>query len=227
VFLAYAPRRAILSDLNPDLILAFTSVRNNPAQVVKKLYALHHRDSESAYYNVRELFNRGATDCLQAARFIYLNQTSFNGIYRVNRKGQYNVPYGFKPQPKIPGKQHLEAASRLLKRTTIKLADYKQVLADASQGDVIYLDPPYPPLNGTSYFTHYTKERFAKDEQIEVARIATTLRERGCTVIVTNADTPLIRKLYATWNVLEITRPRWVTSSCHKHQVVELIFTSY
>jgi len=109
VFLAYAPRRAILSDLNPDLIRAFTSVRNSPAQVAKKLCAMHRRDSESAYYNVRALFNCGGPDCLQAARFIYLNQTSFNGIYRVNREGQYNVPYGFKSQPTIPGKQHLES----------------------------------------------------------------------------------------------------------------------
>jgi DNA adenine methylase len=227
VFFAYTPRRAILSDLNPDLTLAFTSVRNHPVEVVKKLYALHHRDSESTYYNVRTLFNGGGPDSLQAARFIYLNQTSFNGIYRVNKQGHYNVPYGFKLQPKIPGKQHLEAASRLLKHATIKLGDYKRVLADAYQGDVVYLDPPYPPLNGTSYFTHYTKERFANDDQIEVARIANSLRARGCTVVVTNADTPLIRKLYASWSVSETTRPRWIKSSCHKHRVVELIFTSY
>jgi DNA adenine methylase len=155
-----------------------------------------------------------------------LNQTCFNGIYRVNRQGQYNVPYGFKTQPKIPGKRELEAASCLLRNATIKLADYKHVLSDASAGDVVYLDPPYPPLNGTSYFTHYTKERFATDDQIEVAKTAQALRELGCTVIVTNADTPLIRELYSNWNVSEITRPRWVTSSCHKHRVVELILTS-
>lgn len=227
VFFAFAPRRAILSDLNPDLVRTFISVRNDPVGVLKKLYALHHRDSESAYYNIRRLFNGGGPDRLQAARFIYLNRTSFNGIYRVNEQGQYNVPYGFKPQPKIPGKRELEAVSRLLKRATIKLADYREVLADASAGDVVYIDPPYPPLNGTSYFTHYTKERFADEDQIEVAKTARSLRRRGCTVVVTNADTPLIRKLYSTWNVSEITRHRWVTSSCHKHRVVELIFTSH
>lgn len=227
VFLAYAPQRAVLSDLNPDLIHTFTSVRNDPADVVKKLYALHHRNSEDSYYRVRKQFNGGGSASLQAARFIYLNQTSFNGIYRVNRQGQYNVPYGFKPEPNIPGKRELEAASVLLKRATITLADYKQVLSDAADDDVVYLDPPYPPLNGTSYFTHYTKERFASEEQIEVAQTADALRGRGCTVIVTNADTPLIRKMYSRWNVSEITRPRWVTSSCHKHRVVELIFTSY
>ena len=225
VFLAYAPPRAVLSDLNPDLIRAFTSVRECPEEVVKKLYAFRHRDSDANYYRVRTRFNNGGDECLQAARFIYLNQTSFNGIYRVNNQGLYNVPYGYKLEPNIPGKKELAAASQLLKGADIKLADFKQVLTDAKRGDVIYLDPPYPPLNGTSFFTHYTKERFADEDQIEVARTANSLRERGCSVVITNADTTLIRELYATWTMSEITRPRWVTSSCHKHRVVELIIT--
>ena len=228
VFLAYAPHCAILSDLNPDLISAFTSVRNHPVEVAKKLYALSRRDSESAYYRTRNRFNAcKQRDQLQAARFIYLNQTSFNGIYRVNKQGLYNVPYGFKKTPRIPGKIELEETSAVLRRATIKLADYTDVAKDASKGDVVYLDPPYPPLNGTSYFTHYTKERFAHEDQVKVADTANDLRGRGCTVVVTNADTPAIRKLYASWNISEISRPRWVTSSCHKHRVIELIITSY
>ena len=228
VFLAYAPMHAILSDLNPDLIFAFTSVRNHPVEVAHKLYSLSQRDSEKSYYSTRDRFNAcKRRDCLQAARFIYLNQTSFNGIYRVNKQGLYNVPYGFKNTPRIPGKTELEATSTLLKRATIKLADYTEITKGASKGDVVYLDPPYPPLNGTSYFTHYTKERFAHEDQVMVANTAHELRERGCTVVVTNADTPAIRSLYATWNISEITRPRWVTSSCHKHRVIELIITSY
>lgn len=227
VFLAYAPDRAILSDLNPDLVRTFIAIRNYPARVVKRLYALRYRDSEQSYYRIREQFNSGGDACMQAARFIYLNQTSFNGIYRVNRQGQYNVPYGFKLDPNIPGKRDLESASSLLKKATIELSDYKKVLASTNRGDVVYLDPPYPPLNGTSYFTHYTKERFADDDQVEVAHVANDLREKGCVVVVTNADTPQIRKLYSHWNVSEITRPRWVTSSRHKHRVVELIFTSH
>lgn len=227
VFLAYSPSCAILSDLNPDLVKTFKAVRNQPEEVLKRLHKLHARDSESSYYRIREQFNHGGKLALQAARFIYLNQTSFNGIYRVNRRGQYNVPYGFKPRPRIPGKIELEATATLLKKATIKLSDYAKILKNAKAGDVVYLDPPYPPLNGTAYFTHYTKERFGSDDQIEVARMAIKLRDRGCTVVLTNADTPQIRKLYADWNISEIMRPRWVTSSCHKHLVVELIITSY
>lgn len=226
VFLAYAPHRAVLSDLNPDLVDTFRAVRNRPFDVARRLYGLRRRDSENSYYRVRERFNGGGRSCLQAARFIYLNQTSFNGIYRVNESGEYNVPYGFRDNPSIPGKPTLASASSLLKNATIKLADYKDAIASAMTGDVVYLDPPYPPLNGTSYFTHYTKERFGEQDQVEVARTASVLRDRGCDVIVTNADTPFIRGLFEGWSVSRIRRPRWITSSRHKHAVVELIITS-
>ena len=227
VFLAYAPARASLSDLNPDLVDTFAAIRDHPAEVAKRLHALHSRDSEHSYYCVRDQFNSGGTPWLQAARFIYLNQTSFNGIYRVNRRGQYNVPYGFKPKPNIPNRTVLESVACILKNATIQIADYKQALAKAAAGDIIYLDPPYPPLNGTSYFTHYTKERFGNEDQVEVARMAKSLWDRGCIVIVTNANTPLIRKLYTQWHIVEIARPRWITSSRHKHRVIELIITSF
>ena len=226
-FLAYAPERAVLSDLNPDLVRTFLAVRDNASSVAEKLYKFRANDSEEYYYRVRTRFNNGGEDRLQAARFIYLNQTCFNGIYRVNQYGHYNVPYGFKDPPNIPGKRELDAASKLLKKATVLLSDYKQVLKKAKRGDVVYMDPPYPPLNGTSYFTHYTKERFASNDQIEVAKMADALRKRGCYVIVTNADTPLIRNMFSQWTVSEITRPRWITSSRHKHRVIELIFTSF
>ena len=226
VFFAYAPKKAVLSDLNPHLILTYKSVRNHADVVAKKLNAMRRSDSKDYYYRIRDNFNRGGNDYLQAARFIYLNQTCFNGIYRVNKKGIYNVPYGFKDAPNIPGKIELMQASRLLKQATLRRIDYKAALSTASSGDVVYLDPPYPPLNGTSFFTHYTKERFGDDDQKAVAKLANSLRKRGCHVIVTNADTPLIRELYAHWNIEKITRPRWITSSQHKHRVVELIITS-
>lgn len=225
-FLAYAPDKAVLSDLNPDLIRTFLSVRDNAKRVISKLHAMHYRDTEDTYYRVRKRFNNGGDCHLQAARFIYLNQTSFNGIYRVNRSGKYNVPYGFKKPPNIPTQRELDLASSRLQRAEILLADYKTALAPVKKGDVVYLDPPYPPLNGTSFFTHYTKERFSESEQQDVASTANMLRKRGCHVVVTNADTPAVRRLYSDWRISEITRPRWVTSSRHKHRVVELIITS-
>jgi DNA adenine methylase len=227
VFLAYSPNRAVLSDLNPDLIRTFTLVRDRAEFVIAKLQRLWYRDSEDHYYRIRTRFNGGGDDCLQAARFIYLNHTCFNGIYRVNKLGHYNVPYGFKKSPNLPNKKELDSASDLLRRATIMLADYKKAVEGAKRGDVVYLDPPYPPLNGTSYFTHYTKERFGERDQQEVASTANVLRARGCYVIVTNADTLLIRKLYSGWHIAEISRPRWITSSSYKRRVVELIITSH
>jgi DNA adenine methylase len=103
VFPAYAPQSAVLSDLNPDLIHTFTTVRHQPADVVRRLYGLHHRDSEDSYYRIREQFNRGGTACLQAALFIYLNQTSFNGIYRVNVRCSFNILHvRKKPRDPLP-----------------------------------------------------------------------------------------------------------------------------
>lgn len=148
VFLAYVPQRACLSDFSSHLVDTFSAVRDHPAEVASKLHALHSRDSEEAYSRIRDQFNKRGRPCLQAARLIYLNQTSFNGIYRVNRRGEYNVPYGFKANPKVPGKEALESASRILKGTTFMMADYKQALGNALRGDVVYLDPPFPPLNG-------------------------------------------------------------------------------
>jgi len=226
VFLAYSPKHAVLSDLNPDLIQTFKAVRDHASSVFTKFRPLCYSDSEDHYYRIRSRFNRGGDDCLQAARFIYLNHTCFNGIYRVNREGHYNVPYGFKELPNFPVKKALESAAKLLRRASILRTDYKTAVATAKKGDVVYLDPPYPPLNGTSYFTHYTKERFGERDQQEVASTANMLRARGCCVVLTNADTPLIRELYSDWDIGEITRPRWITSSRHKHLVVELIITS-
>ena len=128
--------------------------------------------------------------------------------------------------PRIPKKRELISVSDLLANAELLLADYRSVISSASSGDVVYLDPPYPPLNGTSYFTHYTKERFSSDDQESVAKAAHILREHGCHVVITNADTPLIRNLYSDWSITEISRPRWITSSKHKHRVIELIITS-
>ena len=226
VFLAYMPAKAVLSDLNPNLTAAFNCVRDDAKAVAAKLRALCSSDSESAYYRVRSVFNEGGDDIIQAARFIYLNQTCFNGIFRVNQQGKFNVPYGFKSNPKIPSKDELQVVSERLKTARILMSDYKHAVVNASKGDVIYLDPPYPPLNGTSYFTHYTKERFAEQDQTDVASLANNLKRKGCHVIVTNADTPLIRELYHGWIFSEIERPRWITCSRHKHRVVELVIAS-
>jgi DNA adenine methylase len=227
VFLALRHKKAYLSDLNEQLIETYKAIRSNPEQVYNYIKELGSKDSEQFYYMVRDQYNNYSFSLKQAARFVYLNKACFNGIFRVNTKGQFNVPYGFKTKLALPSAQELRAVSAQLKSAELTTEDYKDAVGSAKRGDLVYLDPPYPPINGSSFFTHYTKERFAIEEQEEVAYTADRLSRRGCFVIVTNADTTAIRQLYAGWQVQRIQRTRWVTSSQHKHKVYELIISNF
>lgn len=227
VFLSYQPKIALLSDLNDQLICTFCAIRKNHTEVFRFLTSLASCDSEEFYYSVREAYNHEGIGYLQAARFIYLNRTCFNGIFRVNKLGKFNVPYGHKKHIIIPSIEHLASVALALKDVTLTTQDFTQSVQGASSGDLVYLDPPYPPINGTSYFTHYTKERFSAEDQEEVASTANSLSARGCYVLVTNADTPVIRELYNGWTIVSILRPRYITSTKRKHKVSELIITNY
>jgi len=227
LFLALRPRRARLSDLNIDLMETYRAVRSNPVDVAKLLKSLARLHSKPFYYSVRESFNRSRSALRQAARFIYLNKAGFNGVYRVNKQGKFNVPHGKRRKLRIPSRESLVDVAKLLKRAQLRTCNYVEAVRDAKRGDFVYLDPPYPPLNGSSFFTHYTKERFSAADQMEVARVANELVRRGVRVLVTNADTPMVRSLYAGWHIRKVSRPRWVRSGNVKHQVNELIISSY
>ena len=116
----------------------------------------------------------------QAARFIYLNKAGFNGVYRVNTLGKFNVPHGKRRTIKIPNRKHLDVVSKMLRRAQLRVCGYEEAVKDAQKGDFVYLDPPYPPLNGSSFFTHYTKERFSSDEQKNVAALAKNITVKIC-----------------------------------------------
>jgi len=162
----------------------------------------------------------------QAGRFIYLTQASFNGIFRVNKDGMYNVPYG-KDSPHLPSLLQLLLVSRNLMNATILLSDFAQCLDRARSGDLLYLDPPYPPLNGTSYFQHYTVNRFSGLQQSNLAAIARDLSKMGCLVLISNADTPEIRNLYKGWRINRVAMPRNVSCKANRAIVSELIIRNY
>lgn len=226
-FLSFQPNKAKLSDLNKELIFTFSSIKNNPKLVYKYLLEFVRNDSKTYYYKVRSDYNKQKPSIKNAARFIYLNKTCFNGIFRVNIKGEYNVPYGYKKNISILSFKEFKNISELLSNVRLISQDFKEAVIEAKENDFIYLDPPYPPINGTSYFTHYTKERFSEDDQYEVAAIAKNLNKKGCYVLITNADTEKIRNLYSDWNIYPILRPRYITCSKRKHKVGELIITNY
>lgn len=227
IYLAYRPKRAFLSDSNARLIDTFIAVRDKPKLVHEYLCQFASQNSESFFYRMRDEFNRSRTSVKQAARFIFLNKAGFNGIYRVNTAGEFNVPYAYRATLAIPSLEHLVATSVALNSAKLSANDYISALSNAGQRDLVYLDPPYPPLNDSSYFTHYTKERFSVRQQYDVAKLAQHLKKKGAFVVITNADTPEIRALYKDWHIHSIERTRWITSSKSKHKVNELVITNY
>jgi DNA adenine methylase len=225
LFIATRPERAQLSDLNGHLIDAYRSIRDSPDAVADLALAHARRDSESYYYSVRDAYNDAGASPERAAQFVYLNRACFNGVFRVNRQGKLNVPYGHKARLLMPSTKALRELSAALKGAELSVATYQEALREASAGDFVYLDPPYPPLNGTAFFTHYTKERFGAADQDELASLANELRARGCLVLMSNADTERIRSLYSGWTMRAIRVARFVGH--HGRPTGELVITSY
>jgi len=183
---------------------------------------------EEYYYRMRYEYNHTKPSISKAALFIYLNKTCFNGLWRVNKKGEFNVPYGFKEPPCLPSKEDLRKTSLALSNANLLHKDYREAVKDAKKGDFVYFDPPYPPLNGTSYFTHYTKERFTKEDHEKLALLAEELTKRECRVLISNADIPFIRSLYeGGFNIYGLEVTRWIRADGKRYKVRELAITNY
>jgi len=229
LFLTLLPGKAVLSDLNEHLIHCFKTIRDNPETFYRYCKEHVNKTSKEYYYEIRDEFNRNINrfDIKQAARFLYLNRSSFNGIFRVNQGGQYNVPYGMGKIVTIPSREEINQLSCNLKYVDMISASYEQILPRVRKDDFVYIDPPYPPINGTSYFTHYTKERFNIDDQKNVAIFANRLDRIGCRVLISNADLQEIRELYKRWNMMKIEVTRFITCKSIRYKIGELIITNY
>jgi DNA adenine methylase len=229
LFFRLAPRRAVLADSNPDLIGLYTAVRTDVAAVIRRLEA--HRDAhdEAHYYEMRTRWNdRDAqwSTPERAAAFIYLNKTCFNGLWRVNRAGLFNVPIGRYTDPPICVPDALRAAQQVLARADIRNADYRAAVRDARAGDFLYFDPPYDPVTTTANFTSYTADAFGALEQRALADTARELIARGCFVMLSNSDTPFIRSIYKGFQLHRVKCARAINSNAAKRgEVDELIIT--
>ncbi len=229
LFFRLAPKRAVLADSNPDLIGLYTAVANNVEAVIKRLQG--HRDAhdEAHYYDMRTRWNdrdQQWSTPERAAAFIYLNKTCFNGLWRVNRSGAFNVPIGRYTDPPICVPDALRAAHHVLSRAEIRRADYRTAVKDAKAGDFLYFDPPYDPVKTTANFTAYTASVFGADEQRALAETARELVARGCQVMLSNSDTPFIRSIYKGFRVDRVKCPRAINSNAAKRgDVDEVIVT--
>lgn len=227
LFFRIHPRRALLGDLNGQLMRAYRYIRDMPIQVKGHLYHHERSDSVAHYYRVREQYNRSSWNAAQAARFVYLNRTCFNGIFRVNKQGSFNVPYGYKRSAIFPTRSEILDASLVLRNTKLRHQRFQMTLKGISKSSFVYLDPPYPPLNGTAYFTHYTQDRFTEGDQRELANSVLALHRAGALFMMSNADTSLIRRLYRGFRTDPLSVTRFVTCKSRRHQVRELVIRNY
>jgi DNA adenine methylase len=206
LFFALRPERAILSDANPELMHFYQVLAHQPEALIDRLQRL--AADERTYYEMRALDPAALPDVERAARTLYLNRTCYNGLYRVNRRGQFNVPYGRYPNPRLYNADALRAASRALDRAELLCADYRVVLREhARPGDFVYLDPPYLPVSTSADFKRYTKEQFHQEDHVDLAAEVRRLHELGCHVLVTHSNHPLIHELYGGFD-LEVVPTR-------------------
>lgn len=199
VFFHLLPAQASLIDSNEELINFYLVVRDNLEELLRDLQ--RHVNERSYYYRIRALDPAKMDPVRRASRFLFLNKTAYNGLWRVNRKGQHNVPFGNYKNPTIIDEPNLRLVSSSLKNAEIILGDFALVLDRAESGDFVYFDPPYHPLSETSCFTGYTAAAFGEEEQKRLAAVFRELDRRGCLVMLSNSDTSFIRELYAGYDI--------------------------
>ena len=209
-------KKVYLFDINAELINTYEVVRDNPTELIKKLNLFKELHSKERYYEVRAWDREENFLELEplerAARFIYLNKTCFNGLYRVNKNNQNNVPIGSYKNPNIADEEAIYSASEALKHATILNTSYKDVLKYATRDDLVYFDPPYYPLTPTASFTSYSEFEFLDKQQEELFETFYTLDKIGCNVVHSNSDTIFIKELYFKFDIQYIQANRFINS---------------
>ena len=229
VFFDLQPKNATISDLNSELITTYKVIRDSTGRLIESLKK--HIYDKDYFLKIRAMGPVKMSDLDVASRFIYLNRTCFNGMYRVNSKGQFNVPFGRYKNPIICDEDNLRAVSRTLQDVEILNVDYKVAVSKAKAGDFVYFDPPYYPISSTSSFTSYTKDGFAEKEQIELRDTFAELSNRGCYVMLSNSDSAFISDIYGGLKNVTITTVsagRAINSKATgRGKITELVITNY
>ncbi|MFA4946341.1 MAG: DNA adenine methylase [Candidatus Micrarchaeia archaeon] len=186
---------AFLSDSNEELINAYSIIKSDVFGLMAELSSPIYANNEAAYYKMRA--SKPSSKVARAARFIYLNKTAFNGLYRVNSKGGFNVPFGRYDNPKILDSENLLLVHRALQKDELYCGDFAVVLKNAKRGDLVYFDPPYHPISKTAHFTSYTKDKFSEVDQTKLMKTVKALDSRGCFVLLSNSYSDFTAELYA------------------------------
>ncbi len=225
-------KKVFLSDINSELINTYNVVKKSPCELIEKLEEFKQKHSKEFYYEVRswdrledyEEFD----DITKATRFIYLNKTCFNGLYRVNKKGHFNTPIGSYKNPNIANSDTILGASFALQNATILNIGFEEVLKFAQKDDLIYFDPPYYPLNETSSFTSYNENEFLDEKQKKLFEVFKKLDKRGCLVCHSNSDTKFIKELYKEYDINIVNANRFINSkSSGRGKIKEVLIRNF
>ena len=226
-------KKVFLSDRNRELINCYRVIQQSPLQLIKlleKFQQRHWQEGKKFYYQVRgwdrEPNFLEIDPLLRAARFIYLNKTCYNGLYRVNRKGEFNVPMGSYKKPKIVDRTNILAVAKSLEGVEILEMVFEEIEEMAKEGDFVYFDPPYDSISQN--FTSYTREEFGKEEQQRLGDLFRRLSRKGVLLMESNSDTPFIRKLYQNYRIEQVWASRAINSDpTNRGKVPELIIRNY
>lgn len=245
-------REFFISDMNQDLILAYKTIQADVEALIELLYNIQHEyfqmspEQQKAYfYNVRTTFNKNRVNTgssvldydpiLRAAHLIFLNRTCFNGLYRVNSKGEFNVPFGSYNNPQICDEDNLRNVSKILEKTKIYYGDYTVCKSFVDHQTFVYFDPPYRPISKTASFNSYSKERFDDDEQMRLANFCRQINDVGAKLMVSNSDPhnenphdDFFQETYAGFTIRKVNAKRAINSNGSKRgEITELLITNY
>jgi len=215
-------KKAHLNDSNPELINAYLVIQKQVSELIDELKKSKYSNTKDAFYEIRSEKPKNTIE--RAARFIYLNKTAFNGLYRVNSKGGFNVPFGKYTNPRILDEENLILVSESLKNVEISCKDFAEAVKLAKKEDFVYFDPPYYPRNHTSHFTKYTKRDFTIEDQERLRDTCAKLVQTGVSTLVSNSDTEVIRELYKDYSQVEVYATRAINCKADERgKITELI----
>lgn len=234
LFFDLAPKDAVINDFNAELINCYQQIKDNPQELIEILKVHQEYNSKEYYLDLRSADRDERIDMMsevqRAARILYMLRVNFNGLYRVNSKNQFNVPYGRYKNPKIVDEELISAISVYLNNNQleIKVGDFEKAIVDVRTGDFVYFDPPYIPLSETSAFTSYTHDGFSFADQVRLRDAFKRLSDTGAYVMLSNSSSALVEELYKDFNIhyVEATRTNGAKSSS-RGKISEIIVTNY
>jgi len=230
IFFYLLPDRSVLMDTNPELMNCYRVIQQHPQELIKKLREFHYE--ASFFYEIRQWdreFDYNHRDPIErASRTIFLNKTCYNGLYRVNKRGQFNAPFGKYDNPLICDEENIIAVHSALQKVLLVEADFQKVVEYAIPNAFIYLDPPYDPIAKTANFTSYTNDKFTLKHQQTLASVYKNLDQKCCKVMLSNSDTDYIRELYAEFTIHEVSANRAINCKGKKRGTIsELVIVNY